>query len=382
MAPGKFALYIVRSLSERNGNNVLIGFYATMKSPDDPVPSGDRTMARNLIKALQIAGHEVELISSLKCRLRNAGMLESVAADARCEVDEVATRWQRHGKPDLIMTYHVYYKSPDFIGFELARRFDIPFVTVEASYAGKRDRDEWAAAQAISSAAIRQADLNICFTDRDAEGVARLVDSARLAILHPFADFSESEFEPRPKRAGGPVELLAIAMMLKGNKLESFRLLSEAVQRLKSKNWQLTIVGDGPVRDEVEAMFHGHDQVRFAGQMDAAGVAGYLANSDVLVWPGYREAFGLAYLEAQGAGLPAIAMRSGGVEAVVKDGETGVLVEEGDAAQFATAIDELVESADRRKRLGKQARAFALEERGLAPASARLDELLHKVVNP
>lgn len=352
-----------------------------MKPPDDPVPSGDRTMARQLVKALQLAGHEVELVSSLKCRLRNPGMLDGVAADARCEVDEIAERWQRIGRPDLIMTYHVYYKSPDFIGSQLAGRFDIPFVTVEASYAGKRDRDEWAAAQAISSAAIRLAELNICFTGRDAEGVARLVQPERLAILPPFADFSELNAGSRPKDTGRPVELLTIAMMLKGNKLESFRLLAEAVQRLKSQDWQLTIVGDGPARDQVETMFNGLDQVRFAGQMDAAAVAGYLANSDVLVWPGYREAFGLAYLEAQGAGLPVIAMRSGGVEAVVMDGKTGVLVEEGDAAQFAIIIDELIENADMRKTMGKQAQAFALGERGLAPASARLDQLLQKVVN-
>ncbi|MEO9877057.1 MAG: glycosyltransferase family 4 protein [Anderseniella sp.] len=353
-----------------------------MKSPDDPVPSGDRTMARQLIKAVQLAGHEVELVSRLKCRLRTAGMLESVAADARGEVDEIAARWQRHGKPDLIMTYHVYYKSPDFIGFELARRLDVPFVTVEASHAGKRDRDEWAAAQAISSAAIRHADLNICFTDRDAEGVSKLVEAERLAILPPFVDFSGLTVEPRSKHTSGPVELLAIAMMLKGNKLESFRLLAAGIRRLKSQNWQLTIVGDGTARDEVERMFDGLDRVRFAGEMDTAGVAGYLANSDVLVWPGYREAFGLAYLEAQGAGLPVIAMRSGGVEAVVMDGQTGVLVDEGSAVQFAGAVDELIENTDTRENLGKQARAFALGERGLGPASVRLDELLQKVVNP
>ena len=351
-----------------------------MKSPDDPVPSGDRTMARQLIKALQLAGHEVELVSRLKCRLRNAGMLADVSADARREVDEIAARWQRQGIPDLVMTYHVYYKSPDFIGAQLARRFGIPLVTVEASYAGKRDRDDWAAAQAISSAAISQADLNICFTDRDAEGVAKLVEPERLAILPPFVDFSGLDAVRRHNDKCGTVELLAVAMMLRGNKLESYRLLAEGLRRLESRNWQLTIVGDGPMRDEVEIMFNGLDQVRFAGQMDRAGVAGYLANSDVLVWPGYREAFGLAYLEAQGAGLPVIAMRSGGVETVVVDGKTGLLVEEGNAVQFAVAVDKLIENTSMRTNMGKQAQAFAREERGLATASARLDELLQQVV--
>lgn len=338
-------------------------------------------MARQLIRALQLAGHEVDLVSRLKCRLRKACMLEGVETDARREVDQIAARWEEQGAPDLVMTYHVYYKSPDFIGSELARRFDIPFVTVEASYAGKRDRDEWAAAQAISSAAIRQAALNICFTDRDAEGVAKLVRPERLAVLPPFVDLSRLHAVRQRKDPGGTVELLAIAMMLKGNKLESFRLLADGLRRLKSANWQLTIVGDGPMRDEVETMFNGLDRVRFAGQMDTAGVAGYLANSDVLVWPGYREAFGLAYLEAQGAGLPVIAMRSGGVEAVVVDGKTGILVEEGNTVQFAVAVDKLIGSTDFRESMGKQAQVFARAERGLAPAAARLDELLQRAVN-
>ncbi len=203
----------------------------------------------------------------------------------------------------------------------------------------------------------------------------------QLAVLPPFVDFSKLHATRQRKDPGGTVELLAIAMMLKGNKLESFRLLADGLRRLKSANWQLTIVGDGPMRDEVETMFNGLDRVRYAGQMDTAGVAGYLANSDVLVWPGYREAFGLAYLEAQGAGLPVIAMRSGGVEAVVVDGKTGILVEEGNAVQFAVAVDKLIENADFRESMGKQAQVFARAERGLAPAAARLDELLQRAVN-
>ncbi len=338
-------------------------------------------MARQLLKALQLAGHQVELVSRLKCRLREPGMLEAIAEDARREVDAIAARWQHEVTPDLMMTYHVYYKSPDLVGAQLARRFDIPFVTVEASYAGKRDRDEWASAQAISSAAIRQADLNICFTDRDAEGVAELARPDALAVLPPFADFSGLTAIPEPRKAGGTVKLLAIAMMLKGNKLESFRLLAEGLRLLKAHNWRLTIVGDGAMREDVEAMFSGLDKVRFAGQLDTAGVAGYLANSDVLVWPGYREAFGLAYLEAQGAGLPVVAMRSGGVEAVAVDGQTGTLVEEGNAVQFAAAVDELIENTGLRTRMGKRAQEFARKERGMEAASARLAELLQKAVS-
>jgi hypothetical protein len=50
-----------------------VAFYATMKPPDDPVPSGDRTMARLLVKALETAGHEVELVSHVPVPGAHAG---------------------------------------------------------------------------------------------------------------------------------------------------------------------------------------------------------------------------------------------------------------------------------------------------------------------
>ena len=45
-----------------------VAFYAPLKPPDHPVPSGDRSMARLLIRALELAGHEVGLASRLRSR--------------------------------------------------------------------------------------------------------------------------------------------------------------------------------------------------------------------------------------------------------------------------------------------------------------------------
>ena len=100
-----------------------VAFYASMKPPDDPVPSGDRTMARQLFKAMELAGHDVELISRMKCRVRSPQHLDEVRADAAHEVKRIAAHWRAMGAPDVIVTYHVYYKSPDLIGAELARQF-------------------------------------------------------------------------------------------------------------------------------------------------------------------------------------------------------------------------------------------------------------------
>lgn len=355
-----------------------IAFYAAMKPPDDPVPSGDRTMARQLIKALGMAGHEVELLSRMKCRVRSPQHLDEVKADAASEVSRISARWKQDGAPGAVVAYHVYYKSPDLIGAALARAFSVPYVTVEASHAGKRSTGEWAPAQALSDGAIAQAGVNICFTGRDLEGVAKVARPGTAVVMAPFVDLDGFDMVPASRSSGGPVELVAVAMMLKGAKMESWRLLAEAVRRVEPGGWRLTLVGDGPTRNEVERLFDGLHEVRFAGQVDRQTVAGYLARSDIFVWPGWREAFGLAYLEAQAMGLPVVAMRSGGVEAVVRHGETGLLCDEGKVAELAGSIATLVNDAALRASLGRNASRMVHGERDMATASATLDRFLQQ----
>ncbi len=62
-----------------------IAFYAPLKSPNHPVPSGDRQMARLLIAALRLAGHSVEIASELRSfsATPEAGGREQLAALAQ-----------------------------------------------------------------------------------------------------------------------------------------------------------------------------------------------------------------------------------------------------------------------------------------------------------
>ena len=108
-----------------------------MKPPDHPVPSGDRTMARLLIRALETAGHSVELASRLRSREpdgdpeRQAELRDLGAASA----DRYVERHSGAERPDLWFTYHLYYKAPDWIGPLASRRLGIPYVVAEASVA-------------------------------------------------------------------------------------------------------------------------------------------------------------------------------------------------------------------------------------------------------
>jgi glycosyltransferase involved in cell wall biosynthesis len=292
------------------------------------------------------------------------------------------TPWRRRGGLGAWLTYHPYYKAPDLIGPEIAARFAIPYVTAEASFAGKRDRDEWAGLQRTVKAAVRAAALNVCFTAEDREGLERLVAPDRIADLAPFIDV---EMIPATRReSNGPVRLITVAMMRSGAKLASYQMLGRALGCILDLPWALEIVGDGPQRAAAAAAF-AHvpvDRIRWAGELDGPSVAARLAAADVFVWPGTNEAYGMAYLEAQAAGLPVVAQATAGVPTVVRHGATGLLTPPGDDAAYAAAIARLITDPPLRHRLGHAARQFVVEERSLSAAATHLRRLLTPLLAP
>jgi glycosyltransferase involved in cell wall biosynthesis len=370
---------------------VPVAFYAPMKDPDHPAPSGDRTMARLLLKALGASGFRPELASTLRSwdRIGDAAFQNDVRRRGRAEADRLVARWTdaRPGdRPRLWFTYHLYYKAPDWIGPRVADALRIPYVVAEASRAGKRARGAWAAAHAGAEAALDRADAIFVMTEADREALERhRRDGQRLLELPPFIDLGEW---PDPSTAmpigAGVVRLLTVAMMRHGDKLASYRMLAAALAGLPDGGWTLDVVGDGEARPEVESLFADLARhVRFHGRVDdSASLAGFYAAADLFVWPAVNEAYGMAFLEAQALGCPVLAGAYGGVASVVRHGETGKLTAPGDVLGLAKALARLVGDAPRRSALGQAARRFVRGERGLDRAAERLRAGLLPLLGP
>jgi glycosyltransferase involved in cell wall biosynthesis len=354
-----------------------IAFYAPLKSPNHPVPSGDRQMARLLIAALRQAGHGVEIASELRSFAATPEPVERarIAALAEQEKARLTSQWRQGQKPHLWFCYHLYYKAPDLIGPSLAKAFNIPYVTAEASFSKRRDGNGWAWLQSLVADAVRRAAMNICFTERDAAGLAVSIPTARLVRMQPFIDISAFSTEPMKKN---PHRLVTIAMMRPGDKFDSYRMLAEALALIDDRSWTLSVIGDGPARDEVKALFakFGADRIEWLGEKPAGDVADLLYQGGTYVWPGTGEAYGIAYMEAQAAGLPVVAQATAGVPEVIKDGVTGTLTAAGDARAYADAVAQMLDDYERHRAMGRQARRFIMQERSLEVASKRLDQLL------
>jgi glycosyltransferase involved in cell wall biosynthesis len=175
--------------------------------------------------------------------------------------------------------------------------------------------------------------------------------------------------------------MVTVAMMRPGDKLESYRMLARSLTRCLALPWVLSVVGDGPASEAVREAFAAMppDRLNWLGERPRDEIPAILAGADLFVWPGFGEAYGLAYLEAQAAGLPVVAQDVAGVPEVVRGGETGLLVPTGDPEAFAGAVTRLLEDAGTRRRMGRAARRFVLEERSLEGAARRIGELLARV---
>jgi glycosyltransferase involved in cell wall biosynthesis len=376
-----------------------IAFYAPLKSPTHGTPSGDRRVAGLLMDALARAGHRVELVSTFRSHDAEGDAERQAALRAQGGAlgRRLAERWLQapaETRPDLWFTYHVYYKAPDWLGPVASAALGIPYVIAEPSHAGKRAGGPWRIGHEGAAEAIRRAHLLLCPIRDDIEGLERLgVAPGRIERLAPFLDSepfraarrARTEHRARLARAHGldpAVPWLAVAAMMRaGDKLASFRSLAAVLARAAALPWRLVVAGDGPARAEVEAAFAAAipGRAALAGALPLAEVAALYAACDLCVWPAVNEAYGMALLEAQAAGVPVIACAARGVPDVVMDGRSGLLAAAGDEAGLASLVGELLSDGVRRESMGKAAAAFVEGERSIEAAAARLGALLARL---
>jgi glycosyltransferase involved in cell wall biosynthesis len=149
------------------------------------------------------------------------------------------------------------------------------------------------------------------------------------------------------------VSFLGRLVMEKG--LDQFADAIDALATRKVK-YRVLVIGGGPARDWFEQRL---PSATFIGQQIGGELARALASSDVLLNPSITEAFGNVTLEAMACALPVVAAVATGATNLVRDGETGILVEPGDACAFADALEAYARDPKLRARHGEAGLNFA-----------------------
>lgn len=164
-----------------------------------------------------------------------------------------------------------------------------------------------------------------------------------------------------------------------GTLLEAFAQLR---QQPDGKHLQLIIVGDGPLRETLQARSR---QLGLQGQVHWPGWCNdpqaYFRLAQVFVCPSRHEPLGNVILEAWAHGTPVISTRTLGAEELITDGEDGVLVSREDPAALATAIRELhAAPVARRDRLVAHGRATLEREHSKAAIVRRYLEVYRQLI--
>ena len=164
---------------------------------------------------------------------------------------------------------------------------------------------------------------------------------------------------------------------------KGFDLLLEAFERIQAKHpqWHLTILGEGPMREELEllrAKLGLTHRVSFPGSVQ--DVNDRLRQADLFVMSSRFEGFPMALCEAMACGLPVIATDClSGPRDIIRDGIDGVLVPVADVNALAAGLDHLINNPLKRQQLALAA-PQVLERFGLDRVMGIWSETIDRVI--
>jgi glycosyltransferase involved in cell wall biosynthesis len=217
-----------------------------------------------------------------------------------------------------------------------------------------------------------------CISDFARSQLMALIDAERWERLH-IVHCGIHPGPPPPERTtgDGPPHLLSVGQLLprKGH-----GVLIQALAELAAEGVEIraTIVGAGPERGRLEDMTRGlgiADRVQFTGALGQDELPALYGRAQIFCLASFAEGVPVVLMEAMAHGVPVVATRIAGIPELVADGETGLLVAPGRAADLAAAIRRLAEDPELAARLGSAGREKVATDYDQAESAVQLKAL-------
>lgn len=206
--------------------------------------------------------------------------------------------------------------------------------------------------------------------------------------ITPYWDMASFPYHPHARPAGEPFRVLTVARLVDIKGVDD-GIRAVALARRTHPDIRYDIVGDGPLRAELEALIHRlgvEGAVTLRGAQPHAMVSRLIDDAHAFLAPsrttptGAEEGFGVALLEAQSAGLPVIATQHGAFPEVVAHGETGFLAPERAPERLARYLIELIERPDAAMAMGRAGRKRVEERFAPADISRQIEALYQGMI--
>lgn len=279
------------------------------------------------------------------------------------------------GNYDIVHMHHPMWMGSK--GLRLAEKYDLPAVltyhTRLEEYSHFLPFFRIIFKNIISHRMIKRfaqrCDAIIAPTNTAKEYLENIGVSRQIAVLPTGVDFEcyenahESELkEIREKHSAADKVLLCSVMRLSLEKNVYFLIDGlEYIKRSSNAGFKCVIIGDGPERENIKRVIREkgmEDIVILTGMIPPDEVCKYYMASDAFVFSSQSETQGMVVLEAMAGGCPVVAIRSSGIDDVVKDGFNGYKTS-ADVEEWGKAAISLIENADARRQMGENAKEFA-----------------------
>jgi glycosyltransferase involved in cell wall biosynthesis len=196
---------------------------------------------------------------------------------------------------------------------------------------------------------------------------------------------SDDDYQSVRREFGFPADALLVSTIGALHPRKSHDLFVQAAHQVSTAEPRscFLIVGDGDLRAELETLARAHGlegRLAFTGLRD--DIARLLSATDVYVKPGVVEGFiGITVLEALSLGKPVVAFETEDVKLALTDGETGLIVPNGDIERLASGIVYLLRNPDVGRRLGQAGQQVVMERFDFGVLARRLEEFYQGVLD-
>ncbi len=320
-------------------------------------------------------------------------------------------RLRRH-QPQLI---HAHFGPDGTFALPLARALDIPLVVTFHGYdatmaglSGDLTRSPLALARQFvqqrgtfyreqylrrRSRLFAEADCIIAVSQFIADRLLAAGCPASKLRVH-YIGIDRSQFVPQsPGKAfqldlpQPPTILFVGRLVEKKGAADLIQACAQLPNRQPDLNPKLILIGDGPLRSDLEAQAQALNvNTEFLGYQSPDVVRDWLTRTQVFCVPsrtarsGDAEGLGMVFAEAQAMGVPVVSCRSGGVPEVVQDGQTGLLVPEADPTALATALAQVLGDRFLRQTLSAAGPTWIADRFDLKTNTAELERIYDQIL--
>ena len=279
---------------------------------------------------------------------------------------------------DLI---HSHYWLSGQVGWLLRDLWEVPLVhtahtlaAVKNAHRSDDDSPESEARRICEQQLVDNADVLVVNTPEEANDLVDHYDADpdRIVVVSPgtdvemFSPGTDRNTERSRRLLGIPLDAELVAFV---GRLQQFkgpqvliRATAEMVQRNPGRKLRVIICGgaSGAAATERQYMELARElgvarRIRFLDPRPPEELVTIYQAADIVAVPSYNESFGLVAMEAQACGTPVVAARVGGLPVAVAEGETGLLVDGHGTADWADALESLLDDDDTRLRMAGEA---------------------------